>query len=68
MAHLKYKAIDTVFPQVLKILTPPSPHTMLYMIWAIAKYLPQHCVGGRGSEHHVLKTVIAYLCVALNRT
>ena len=49
IAHIKYKAIDSVLPHVLKILNPtPSPHTMLFMVWTIAKSLPQHCMGGRG--------------------
>ena len=48
IAHLKYEDIDSLFPQVLKILTPPFPHSMLHMIWANANSLPQHCVGERG--------------------
>ena len=57
IAHLKYEDIDSLFPHVLKI---------LHMIWANANSLPQHCVGGRGSKHHALKTAKAYMCVALN--
>ena len=44
--HLKYEDIDSLFPHVLKILTPPFPHSMLHMIWVNANSLPQHCVGG----------------------
>ena len=66
IVHLKYEDIDSLFRQVLKILTTSSPHSMLHMIWANAKSLSQHCVGGGGSKHHALITAKAYMCVALN--
>ena len=53
-AHLKYEdiVIDSVFPKVLKILTPPSPHSMY---------------GWKGGLNiMLLKTAKAYMCVAFN--
>ena len=55
-----FKDIDSHLP----------PHNVVhdYMVWTIAKFLEQDCVGEGRSEHNVLKTAKAYICVALNRS
>ena len=69
IAHIKYKAIDSVLPHVLKILTPPlSP--IQCCLWFGRLLSPYRNIvwGGGGSEHHVLKTANTHIYLALNRS